>query len=357
MRRDNSKESDFGQDSFLDVVANVVGVLVILVMLIGIRATQSVTTEARVAEVTEAESDPQPQESASGTSQEELNAEIEKATYHAGFMERGLLSTRSRIIALMRQSAMQEQHRTELAMLRAEMEQNLQQRREALSTQEQQEYDVQNQIFEAKLELEELSQEQIALISSPGVVEEIEVEPTPVARRVEDKATHIRLLGGSVCRVPFYELMDELEYELPSIRRELSTHGQVNRMVGPIDGFRLRMKTERISSNRAVTGPLVGHMSTGGERFLPTYYFLADSSELGEPIDQALLANSELRRILRTARKQSSAVVVWVYSDSFDDFRVLRKLLSELDLAAAVYNLPLGKPISASPLGREAKAQ
>ncbi len=356
MRRDNAPESDFGQDSFLDVVANVVGVLVILVMLIGIRATQSVTTEARVTELTEAESDPHPQESTIAASSEELTAEIEKTIQHAGFMERGLLKSKSRIIALMRQSALQEQHRMELAMLRSEMEEKIQQRREALTTQEQKEYDVQNQIFEAKLELEDLSQEQLALISSPGVVEEIEVEPTPVARRVEDKATHIRLLGGSVCRVPFYELMDELEYELPSIRRELSTHGQVNRVVGPIDGFRLRMKTERIRSDRAVTGPLVGNLSTG-ERFLPTYYFLADSNELGEPIDQALLANSKLRSILRTARKQSSAVVVWVYSDSFDDFRVLRKLLSELDLAAAVYNLPLGKPISASPLGREAKAQ
>ena len=34
------QEEDSGQDSFLDVVANVVGVLIILVMLVGMQASQ-----------------------------------------------------------------------------------------------------------------------------------------------------------------------------------------------------------------------------------------------------------------------------------------------------------------------------
>ena len=40
MRPDRLEEEETSQDSFLDVVANIVGVLVILVMLVGAQASQ-----------------------------------------------------------------------------------------------------------------------------------------------------------------------------------------------------------------------------------------------------------------------------------------------------------------------------
>lgn len=361
MPRDNSIEDEYGQDSFLDVVANVVGVLVILVMLVGIRASQALTSpapteEKQVAEVQEVIAEPRPLVTVQERSEAELKAELEQASRELHFQDQGLRSTYARLVSFSRQSGLQEQHRQELAQLRADMEQKIEERRNALSQESQLQYDVQNQIFQAKLELDDLSDQQLTLIASPGEVEEIEIEPTPVAKRVEEDAIHLRLLGGAVCRVPFHELMDELEYEMESIRRELSNSGQVNRVVGPVDGFRLRFRTKKVSSNQAVTGPQVGRLSEK-DRFIPYYYFLSESDDLGEHLDQGLLSDSQLRRTLREARRKTSVVVLWVYEDSFDDYRAMRKLLTELDFTIAVYNLPMGKSIAASPYGRKAWSQ
>ncbi len=41
MRRDRFQQEDTTEDSFLDVVANVVGVLIILVMMVGMQASRS----------------------------------------------------------------------------------------------------------------------------------------------------------------------------------------------------------------------------------------------------------------------------------------------------------------------------
>lgn len=361
MAHDSASENEYGQDSFLDVVANVVGVLVILVMLVGIRASQSVISASnpaadQMAEVTAADAEPEPQSVPQGRSQEQLQAELDSVNREIHFHKQGLQATYARLVSFGRQSSFQEQHRLELAQLRADMQQKIEERRDALSRESQAQYDVQNQIFQAKLELDDLSDQQLTLIASPGTVEEIEIEPTPVAKRVEEDAIHLRMLGGSVCRVPFYELMDELEYEISSIRRELGNTGQVNRVVGPVDGFRLRLRTKKVTSNQAVTGPLVGQLSSK-ERFIPYYYFLPESDDLGEHLDQALLPDSQLRRTLKESRRKTSVVVLWVYEDSFDDYRAMRKLLTELDFTIAVYNLPMGKSIAASPYGRKAWAQ
>lgn len=356
MPRDDAQNEEFGQDSFLDVVANIVGVLVILVMLIGMRVTQNISHVQASAKVSGEDQQLEiPSESAID-SPNELVAQVEEATRHAVFLESGLRNTNSRILGLHQQASFQEQHRMELALLRAEMEEKLQQRRDALSAESQEKFDVQNKIFEAKLKLDKLSSQQLHLLSSPGEVEEIEVVPTPIARRVDEKATHLRVLGGLVCRVPFYELRDQLQYETASIQRELANNGQVNRVIGPTDGFRLRVRAEKIQSGQAVTGPRVGSLSNR-DKYLQIFYYLAESDELGERVEQALLPDSNFREILRAARKQSSVLVVWVYSDSFDEYRSLKKLLSEMDFSIAVYNRPMGTQITASVLGRDPKAQ
>ena len=41
-RRGSSDEPDFGSDSFLDIIANLVGILIILIVLAGLRASETV---------------------------------------------------------------------------------------------------------------------------------------------------------------------------------------------------------------------------------------------------------------------------------------------------------------------------
>jgi len=69
------------------------------------------------------------------------------------------------------------------------------------------------------------------------------------------------------------------------------------------------------------------------------------------------LPTSNFREVLQSSRRQSSVVVVWVYTDSFDDFRELKKVLKEMDFSVATRILPVGKSIVASPIGDAAYSQ
>lgn len=353
MHLDDSHDDDFGQDSFLDVVANVVGVLIILVMVIGASASQSLLSRDQVAVDAEI---PPPAMTAEVKDIDALKVNLANSSRQAHALERELQKTAAVVSNIVYQAETQREHRAELAVYRSAVEQDLEKRRSALDEEAKRKFDVQNQIFQAKLQLDELTQRQLTLLDSPGEIEEIKVEPTPVAKKVDEGALHLRVLNGMVCKVPFYELKDALEYEIASIKRELSNSGSVNRMIGPISGFRLRMKTRRLSATGAVTGPQVGRLGNR-DKLIPYYYFLADSDELGERVEQAMLPNSELREILQQVRRDNSVVVVWIYSDSFDEFRTLKKLLSEMSFSIAPVSLRLGEPIVIAPHGTEIVTQ
>lgn len=353
MPKSKKPDSDFGEDSFLDVVANVVGVLIILVMLIGARASQSATTPS-----VESEHDEPPvaETIVKRGSVAELNDKLEQIGRQVLLKRSKLDESRSRLMNARHQRELQNQHRLELAVHRSRLEEDLERRRVALSTESKQEFDVQNQITTVKLELSRLSEREFTLLSAPGVVEEIEVEPTPIAREVDEKATHLRLLGGKVCRVPIFELVEEMKYEYASIQRELNNTNRVNRMMGPIDGFRVRLTTMQIPPEEALTGPLVGQLSRR-DAFIPIHTFYAESDQLGEHLEQCLLPQSNLRNLLVDARRESSVIVAWVYNDSFDEFRKLKKLLTEMEFSVATYTLSEGGHIGISPLGRKAHTQ
>ncbi|MEM8945520.1 MAG: hypothetical protein AAGD11_10070 [Planctomycetota bacterium] len=353
MRYDEDDQAEFAQDSFLDVVANIVGVLIILVMLVGAAASGGLLQRAELAR---ADSTKLQIQSETRRRPEALKRQLEKVEERLVKKSSDFRETTARILRIGHQSARQEQLRLELAVHRAAIEEDLQRRRAALSAEDRQSYDVQNQIFEAKLELDKLSDQQLSLLAEPGVVNEIVVEPTPVARKVTEDAIHVRLKGGAVCKVPFHELMEEVEYEAVSIKRELNSHDGVNRVVGPIDGFRLRVTVDRRKSSSALTGPIAGNISAR-TRYDHLWEFHPIAKVLGEPMEQASLADSRFRQTLELAKRRSSVVVAWVYNDSFDDYRVLRKMLADMGFSIAVFNLADGDLISASPRGRRAHAQ
>lgn len=101
---------------------------------------------------------------------------------------------------------------------------------------------------------------------------------------------------------------------------------------------------------------LVGQLSRR-DAFIPIHTFYAESDQLGEHLEQCLLPQSNLRNLLVDARRESSVIVAWVYNDSFDEFRKLKKLLTEMEFSVATYTLSEGGHIGISPLGRKAHTQ
>ena len=133
----------------------------------------------------------------------------------------------------------------------------------------------------------------------------------------------------------------------------LREHGQMEGSVGPIDGFRLLYRVQ-------LTQVAVPTRS-GIDQVRPVvdekYEYVPTTTLIGEPIEQAVSANSNLLRALRGSSPGTTTVTIWTYPDSFAEFRVLKKALFDLGFAAAGRPLPAGEVISASPSGTRSAAQ
>jgi hypothetical protein len=353
MLRDKFQADEHSDDSFLDVVANVVGVLIILVMLVGAQASRSVHVS---------ESEPPPSDGGVEALVAEptvelaaLQAELQQAKDEVRGSHRAIQDLSGKITQLNHEVLAYDQQRVELATHRALVEEDLQRRKENLADDKQREFEVQRQLGEGKLNLDELNQEQLSLISAPGEVTEIECVPTPIARLVEGKSIHLRLSNGLVSVVPFEALMDEVQFNIEGTKRRLMQRGRTVETYGPLDGYRLKLTVAQIRSPSSVGGPRAGQVSriqVGWEaEIMPV------STGIGQNVEQSLLPDGTLHKYLMSQRQDKPAVVVWLYTDSFDQFRPLKRALWEMRFSLATRPMKPGVNIKASPHGTRAAAQ
>jgi len=353
MRRVSFQEEDSSEDSFLDVVANVVGVLIILIMLVGAQASRGLLVVSSE-KLPESETPNQAINNAD-TNVKELREELQLAQQSAIASERAVENLALQVTKVSHESQAYDRQRVELAMHRSLLEEDLQRRKEQLDGKQQREFDVQRQLLETKLDLDELMQEQISLVSAPETVTEVECIPTPLARVVEGQAIHLRLSQGLVSVVPFEKLMEEVQFNIQGTLRRLQNHGKTVETYGPLDGYRLKLTMVRRKSQGSVGGPLVGQtqrVKIGWEaEILPV------STEIGQNVEQSLLSGGVLHKHLLAQQRERPAVVVWLYTDSFDEFRPLKRALWEMGFSMATRPMRPGSNIKASPHGTRAAAQ
>lgn len=359
MRRDSSFFEDDGlpgQDSFLDVIANIVGILILLVMVVGVRASRSAVALDNAIQKNVSPS-VQPVDFVEPTEfspEVELRAEIEESAKQIFTVRSEIEGLAQRVANLASEAERQDAERLQLNMHRAIVENDLKRRRELLDDEKQQEFDVQHQIVQSQIELDQLTREQLALASAPAVVEEVECVSTPLAKTVNGKEIHLRLIGGRVSIVPVEELMNEIYGRVDMIRSALRGQSQVSETFGPINGYRLRIRLAKQAS-RSFGAALPGQspqVHIGQEiTFLPV------SEDIGQTVEQALLPGSTLQTHLQSHRREATPVTVWVYTDSFDEFRVLKRALWEMDFPIAVRPKSPGEHIGASPHGTKSAAQ
>lgn len=354
MRHDRFQEEESSEDSFLDVVANVVGVLIILIMLVGAQASRSLI----VAQSSEESSEDETLKLVSPSENQDvdkLRVELQQASQLARTSERSIQNIATRVAKINHESQAYNQQRVELAMHRSLMEEDLQRRKEQLDVQQQREFDVQRQLLESKIDLDKLTKEQFSLVSASSPVTEVECVPTPLARVVEGKSIHLRLSKGLVSVVPFERLMEEVQINLEGTMRRLQSRGKTVETYGPLDGYRLKLTMAKRKPRGAVGGPLVGQtqrVKIGWEaEILPV------STEIGQNVEQSLLPGGVLHKHLLAHQRQKPAVVVWLYTDSFDEFRPLKRALWEMGFSLATRPMRPGANIKASPEGTRAAAQ
>ncbi len=359
MRLDRFQQEDTTEDSFLDVVANVVGVLIILVMMVGMQASQSrfladASQSPDAASVQPAEQTP---EHAGQTSEdlEKLNSQLDEARRQANASQRSVFELATQISRVSHEADAHDRQRIELAMHRALIEADLQRRRELLDSGRQQEFDVQRQLLQSQIKLDELTREHLSLAGSAPEVEEIECVPTPLAKEVDVPSIHLRLREGLVSIVPVEQLREEFLFHAEEIRRRLRSNSKVVETFGPIDGYRAKFTFIKRRAAGSLGGPIAGQLR---ENVLETYIeFLPTSDDIGQNVERALMPGSALYEYLQSQRRESPPVDVWLYTDSFNEFRPLKRALWEMGFSLATRPLRPQDTIGASPYGSKSAAQ
>lgn len=335
-----------GEDSFLDIVANIVGILIILVMVVGVRASQGAFSEAQTEETT-------PVAATVAAIDEGVEDEAERAEELARLIQqRGRQATE---LATERQIA--EAERARLLAIQSVQEEDIDARRARLDTTKQRQFDVQQQLVEAQLEHESLTRERMTLLSQPADVEEIEALPTPIASAVDGPTIHVRLRHGLISVVPFDALKDEfLNGRLGYLRDGVRTRNEVVDVVGPIEGYRMRLEIQLYREQPVGISPMMAARVVRVEE-VQTWTILPVDERLGEPVEQALDPSSRLASELSALRAGNPAVVAWVYPDSYDQLRQLKRMLWERRTPMAVWPLDEDDQIVFSSRGSKAAAQ
>jgi hypothetical protein len=338
MRRKVETAEAPGQDSFLDVVANLVGILIIFVMIVG--------SQAKSAAVVQAQQTVQ----AVDLSAEEKAAENAKIS--AEEVARNMQELERKIAREKLEAALREEERAKYQIVVTVAEQRLTQHRDQLSDAERAKYDLQQQLLLARRELEEVTRAgALGNEKTPAAV--LEHIPTPMAKTVFGKEVHFRLLKGRLCYLPWDEMVERLKADAPSKAQKLRDTNRIEESLPPINNFAAKYSLRRTEASVQTRAGAASQSRVELERF----YFVALAEDLGEPVAQALAQGSEFRSRLREMNPRQTTVTVWVYPESFDQFRAVKAELFKLGFLSAARPMPDGFPIGGSPDGTRSSAE
>jgi hypothetical protein len=320
-RRKNTEPEAAGNDSFLDITTNIVGILIILVMVVGERAKTA------------------PLEPASGPSRKLVEAQTESVQ-----LERDVQRLTMNMATVEHELQARHVERDQLSTLVTAVESELADARAKLDAEARSRYDLDRDLAIARDELARLdaARRDAEQAAAPQTVE-IENYPTPIGKTVDEKEAHFQLIHGRLAVVPYEPLIDRLRSALHDQVARMRDQSEIVDTLGPVEGFRLRYVIQR---------------NEEGSYFQVTYIeFVPVSSQLGEPVDAALAQGSAFRRTLQSLSPSQYTITVWAYPDSFSEFRKLKKELYALGYSVAARPLPEGMPIGASPQGTKSSAE
>jgi hypothetical protein len=337
-RRAASQIDAPGQDSFLDVVANLVGILIILVMIMAAQAKRGILASEAARHRGESVASP-------------LEADAKAAETAAVAVESNIQELESRLKQQELEIALRQQERDKYQLLVTVAERRLAEHRDTLSADKQARYDLEEQLAAARRELAKLDEAERS-IQQPGP-EVLEHLPTPMARTVFGTEIQFRLQGGRLAYVPWDEMVERMNADAQNHFHKLRSDARVELSLPIINGFAARYILRRAEVElQTRLGPAMQ-----GQIQLEKLYFVDAEPNLGQPVSQAFAPGSEFRSRVMTARPQSTTITIWVYPDGFDDFRQLKAELFKHGYLTAARPMPDGVPIGGSPDGVRSVAE
>lgn len=353
-----AQEADFGADGFLDVLANMVGILIILIVIAGVRIARGPEdlepspapsiepappsiAEAAVADPVRRDSEPEPDEPPREHQEELRRLEAEMAALRARQTEQAseLKDVRKTYAAAKKEAASgeenvalrQKERDAEQAEV-ARLQQSLGDRKQALSA--------------LLAEFEE------ARNARPPVTQ-VKHRLAPISQEVQGEEIHFRLEKDRVSVIPWSVLVGRMMAQIERQKDWLARHPGQMGTVGPIDGFSLQYTLDHVPLSSSETRRL----GVGGYRLqLSMAMFTPEADLPTENADQALRRGSRFATALQAA-PENATLTFWVYPDSFALYRKLQEAAYAEGFSVAARPLPEGMPIGASPNGSRSAGQ
>jgi hypothetical protein len=328
-----------GQDSFSDVVTNLVAVLIIMVTVVGVRAKGALLDAASAPAPAESKKEPGPDVAAAQSATDAVQTDIKQL---ASTMQRQQIEI-----------AYRREERNRVQLLVAAAEDTIAKRRGKLDTSQQTQFDAEKDLIAAKTELQEIERSSNALAGTQTQTSVIDHLPTPMAKTVFGREIHFRLKNNRVVYVPWDELVQQLKDEVPSKIWRLKDEDEFTETLGPIGGFWMQYTLKRSE----VSIPTKAGTAVQNRIELDQFTLQPVTEEFGESVDTALAPNSQFRTVLEQHRPAETTVTFWVYPDSFGHFRTFKQELYRLGYLTASRPLPEGHPIGGSPHGTRSASE
>ncbi|MGL4942920.1 MAG: hypothetical protein ACRC46_06995 [Thermoguttaceae bacterium] len=325
-----------GQDSFLDITSNIVGILIILVMVAGVRATSSLGLPL---------------------TSEDDDAHRKRLVALSADADARLTNVYDETLNLRTQS-----QQIDDAIFRAEVEHAaaidvISSFRAAIDIARSEDQSQQSVAATLKSQLDATS-EQLAKAeheiawhaANPPAAQTLENRPTPLSRQVDGKEVHFRLAGGKVSEVPCELLLGKLQIEITSRQQEYMKESVIENQIGPIQDYMMRYRL-------VIFDTMAGSRGYGRRLELDYAEFEPLRQDQGEDIATALKTGSQFWQRLAVYKPNERTITLWVYPDSFEAYRHVRETLVARGYQVAARPCGPDQPISASPRGSKSSAQ
>ena len=400
-QRRGAGEVQFGSDSFLDVVANIVGILIILIVIAGLRISKTplvavMDDDNDSAEVESIEPDSTPivravlplpeliPDSTNDAPDESQNVAMQPIEEEESppdepeppppplpplvvpreLVPRELVEMAEKIETDISALKEREEDLAERMQQSSDLQSQLRERQQAIQTmmaEKKRDVDeshakvakLARDVELARQTLVRLTKQVEELESEPENVETLEHSITPLSRVVNGKEKHYRLEKNRVSEVPLEELITRFREQIDRRKDWLAKTRQHQGQIGPIRGFSMNyiVRVESMSDlDRLKNG-------YGGYRISLAQWEIQPEPDMkGETAEVALRKGSQFyQSILGTA--PDTTLTFWVYPDSFELFRKLQKFTHEHGYSVAARPLPTGMPIAGSPNGSKSASQ
>ena len=323
MPRRHAEDASVGEDSFLDTIANLVGIMIILVVVVGSKT--KIDAEAYGRELAE-KSPPM---------------ELDEPVREVRALQQSLLDTQAQQRAYELENAYRKLERDNLlaqvTLARAAVEEHLQ----SLDADKRQDIEQDQKLETLQARLQEMTEKMGAAEESkrPKIV--LEHLPTPMAKTVFHREMHVKLQNNRVAVIPWDRLVDTHKQQVPLAARRNASRSSLEDSLGPIGGWLMKYRM----------------LSVPGGMELDRFELEQVSSDDDEPLEQACAPSGRLYMELASRNPAETVVTVWIYPESFDTFRQLKVYLFEQGFLSAARPMPNGLRIGASPSGNRSSAQ